>query len=254
MFDDRASVATAAGMRLAQAGVRWDVVKVRRFLGLQAIEHIEQPGAVAVDPHSPEPMLYFFVPAGTLADWDVPDTRALNSTECTTHVVLPPGHREAPPGPYWLLPPSCGLTPTDTLHRALERALHRPDPHPHFRIDTAAMRADAAQLIGDAAELPESTVLPQLVQRLRGHLMVLVPHVEDRMRAFARTAETRLVAQVTVGEAQRRLNSVPGLTFISEIKHAQTLARSVEALCRHAEVPTHTVAKAPAPTVGVVQQ
>ncbi|MGW2769169.1 DUF6415 family natural product biosynthesis protein [Streptomyces sp. NPDC001275] len=252
MFDDRASVATAAGMRLAQAGVRWDVVKVRRFLGLQALKHIEQPGAVAVDPHWPEPMLYFFVPAGTLADWDVPDTTALNSTECTTHVVLPPGHREAPPGPYWLLSPSCGLTPIATLHRALEMALGRRGPHPHFRLDTAAMRADAALLIADGAELPESTVLPQLVQRLRGHLMVLVPHVEDRMRSVARTAEPRLVAQVTVGEARRRLDTVPGITFISEIKHAQALARSVEALCRHAEVLTPTVAQAP--TSGVVQQ
>jgi hypothetical protein len=133
-------------------------------------------------------------------------------------------------------------------------ALRRPDPHPHFRIDTAAMRADAAQLIGDDAELPESTLLPQLVQRLRGHLMILVPHVEDRMRSFARTAEPRLVAQVTVGEARRRLDAVPGRTFISEIKHAQALARSVEALCRHAKVPTPTAARAPTRTVGVVQQ
>ncbi|WP_406723434.1 DUF6415 family natural product biosynthesis protein [Streptomyces sp. GD-15H] len=242
-------------MRLVQTGVRWDVVKMRRFLGLQAIEHIEQPGAVAVDPHSPEPMLYFFVPAGTLANWNVPDTTALNSTECTTHVVLPPGHREAPPGPYWLLSPSCGLTPIATLRRALEMALHRPDTHPPIRIDTAAMRADAAQLIGDDAELPESTVLLQLVQRLRGYLMVLVPHAEDRMRSLAHTAEPRLVAQATVGEARRRLDAVPDLTFISEIKHAQALARSVEALCRHAETPTPTVAQErSAPEVGVVQQ
>ncbi|MFG3517631.1 DUF6415 family natural product biosynthesis protein [Streptomyces bobili] len=248
MFDDRATFATAAGMRLAQAGVRWDVVKVRRFLGLQAIEHIEQPGAVAVDPHWPEPMLYFFVPAGTLTNWDVPDTRALNSTECTTHVVLPPGHREAPPGPYWLLSPSCGLTPIATLHRALEMTGRGPDPQ--YRIDTVAMSADAAQLIGDDAELPESTDLSQLVQRLRGHLMVLVPHVEDRMRPFARTAEARRVAQVTVGEARRRLDAVPGRNFISEIKHAQALARSVEALCRHAGVtPPEGVTH-----VGMVQQ
>ncbi|MDQ1031529.1 hypothetical protein QF035_009111 [Streptomyces umbrinus] len=105
MFDEPTTVETAAGMRLAQAGVKWDVVKARRFLGLQALKHIEHPGAVAVDPNSPEPVLYFFVPAGTTGGWMVPDTTALSGTEGTTHVVLPPKHREAPPGSYWLLPP-----------------------------------------------------------------------------------------------------------------------------------------------------
>jgi hypothetical protein len=244
VFNDPAAVEISAGMLLAQAGVTWDVVKVRRFLGLQAIEHIAQPGAVAVDPHPPEPMLYFFVPAGTLADWDLPDTTPLNSTECTTHVVLPPRHREAPPGPYWLLLPSRGLTATAALHHALDIALHRHGTRPLIRIDTAAMRDDAAQLIGDDAELPESNALPHLVQRLRGHLLVLVPHVEDRMRSFARTAQPRLSALATVGEARRRLDAVPGRTFISEIKHAQALARSVDALCRHAEVAMPTGAEA----------
>jgi hypothetical protein len=58
--------------------------------------------------------------------------------------------------------------------------------------------------------------------------------------------------QATVEEARRCLDAVPGLSFISEIKHAQALTRAVEALCRHAEVPTPTVAQAP--TAGVAQR
>ncbi|MFG2943498.1 hypothetical protein [Streptomyces sp. NPDC048282] len=87
---------TAAGLWLAPAGVEWDAVKVERHLGVRAIELIAEPGAVAVDPARPEPVLYFFVPAGSAAAWDVPQTNALGSN---SYVVLPPSHRESPPGP-----------------------------------------------------------------------------------------------------------------------------------------------------------
>ncbi|MEE1829709.1 hypothetical protein [Streptomyces sp. SP17KL33] len=108
---------SAAGTRLAPAGVDWEVVKVRRFYALQALERIARPGAVAVDPAPAEPVLYFFVEVGTLNDWDVPQTTALGSN---AHVVLPPDVKEAPPGPYWLVAPSHGLTRADTLRQALE--------------------------------------------------------------------------------------------------------------------------------------
>ncbi|WP_373466821.1 DUF6415 family natural product biosynthesis protein [Streptomyces umbrinus] len=97
------------------------------------------------------------------------------------------------------------------------------------------MRADAAQLIGDDAELPETTVLPQLIQKLRGHLMVLIPHAEDRAQTLSRAAGPSMAALAGVGEARRRMSAALGLNYISEIKYAQDLARSVDALCRHVE-------------------
>ena len=42
-----------------------DVIRVCRFLGLQALEGIPAPGAVTVDPHPSAPSLSFLVPAGT---------------------------------------------------------------------------------------------------------------------------------------------------------------------------------------------
>ncbi|MEU6351096.1 hypothetical protein ABZ896_17450 [Streptomyces sp. NPDC047072] len=117
MIDESALTMTAAGMRLAPAGVEWDAVKVGRHLGVRAIEQIAEVGAVAVDPFRREPVLYFLVPKGSAAQWDVPETAALGTD---AYVVLPPAHRDAPPGPYWLVPEQHGLTPAVVLRQALE--------------------------------------------------------------------------------------------------------------------------------------
>ena len=111
-----AEMAIAAGMELVPAGVRWDAVKVGRHLAVRAIELIAMPGAVTVDPAPPEPVLYFFVPPGSAAAWDVPETRALGHN---AHVVLPPEQKEAPPGLYWLITQRNGLTPAAVLREAL---------------------------------------------------------------------------------------------------------------------------------------
>ncbi|GAB2880680.1 hypothetical protein GCM10027074_56180 [Streptomyces deserti] len=119
MIRDTTEMISAAGMRLASAGVQWDAVKVGRRLGLRAIERIAEPGAVAVDPHAAEPVPYFFVPAGSVAHWDVPQTTTLGPD---AHVVLPPDRKETTPGPYWLISQQRGLIPTAVLREALEAA------------------------------------------------------------------------------------------------------------------------------------
>ncbi|MFF4308349.1 hypothetical protein [Streptomyces sp. NPDC001601] len=105
------------GMQLAPVGVHWDVVKVGRHIAVRAIERIETPGAVAVDPAPAEPVLYFFVPLGSAAVWNVPETTALG---LKTHLVLPSAGKEPPPGPYWLIGQAQGLTPAAVLRQALE--------------------------------------------------------------------------------------------------------------------------------------
>ncbi|MGC4985738.1 DUF6415 family natural product biosynthesis protein [Streptomyces sp. DT193] len=124
---------------------------------------------------------------------------------------------------------------TATLQRALENAHGRCDSSPRLRSDLDAARADAARLLGDDAELPETALLPQLIHTLRGHLMVLIPHVEDLSQAPSCATGPRRAALAGVDEARRRLDAAPGRTYISEIKHAQDLARSVDALCWHAQ-------------------
>ncbi|MEV3927209.1 hypothetical protein [Actinomadura coerulea] len=115
MISDTAEMTIAAGARLVPAGVQWDAVKVSRHQAVRAIELLETPGAVAVDPSPSEPVLYFLVPPGTASAWDVPETTALGHA----HVVLPPEHKEAPPGPYWLIPQRDGLTSVAALRKAL---------------------------------------------------------------------------------------------------------------------------------------
>ncbi|WP_328309219.1 hypothetical protein OG432_08180 [Streptomyces sp. NBC_00442] len=106
--------------RLAQAGIDWDAVVVSRYYALQALERLARPGSVAVDPRTAQPVLHFFVPAGTTDGWDLEQTTAFSTA---TYVMLPAATREAQPGAYWLLPPVGGFiqhTETAALQLALE--------------------------------------------------------------------------------------------------------------------------------------
>ncbi|WP_406482524.1 hypothetical protein [Streptomyces sp. NBC_01615] len=119
MIKDLAGLACAAEMRLALAGIDWDVIKVSRFLGLRAIENMSDPGAITVDLYPAAPSLYFFVPVGAAAGWRMPQTMAFGRGMT---VLLPPDHKEAPPGPFWLIQRSHGLTQAAELRRELEAA------------------------------------------------------------------------------------------------------------------------------------
>lgn len=105
--------------RLAQAGIDWDAVMVGRFYALQALERLARPGSVAVDPRAADPVLHFFVEAGTTDGWDMEETTAFSTA---TYVMLPAATKEAQPGAYWLVPPTGGViqhTETAALHLAL---------------------------------------------------------------------------------------------------------------------------------------
>ncbi|MEU1566232.1 hypothetical protein ABZ504_38570 [Streptomyces mirabilis] len=119
MISDTAGLASAARKRLSRACTDWDVIRVVRFLALRAIENIGHPGAITVDPHPAAPALYFLVPAGAIADWRMPQTTAFGQP---MRVALPPDRKETPPGPYWLIQRSQGLTEVGELRQALEAA------------------------------------------------------------------------------------------------------------------------------------
>ncbi|RRR79405.1 hypothetical protein EHS43_24015 [Streptomyces sp. RP5T] len=92
------------------------VVTVCRFLALQALQRLTAPGAVSVNPLPGAPTLSFLVPADAARCWPpLPGTRG----SCT-EVVLPPDSKKVPPGPYWLIERSQGLTSPTTLRTALE--------------------------------------------------------------------------------------------------------------------------------------
>lgn len=96
----------------------WDVIRVSRFDGLQALARIDAPGAVVVDPDPAA--VYFFVAPGTTAAW--PRYMVDAGLSVASHMELPPVQQRTPPGMYWLLLPARrtgGLTCGESLRRAL---------------------------------------------------------------------------------------------------------------------------------------
>jgi hypothetical protein len=222
---------SAAGMRLAQAGVEWDAVKVGRFYALQALERIANPGAVAVDPAPPEPALYFFVQVGSAVGWDVPESTGLS---LNAHVVLPPDDKGAPPGPYWLIPPSHGLTQAAGLRKALEEVT-MPAAAEHRPLDIETMRASAHRLLTDDAERPSLEDIETLTITLRGHLELLAPEVESAALKLPTDSVPRYCALACVGDAHGKLRAAAGPGVSGAVAYALRLARTLSALCDHYE-------------------
>ncbi|WP_175439147.1 hypothetical protein [Streptomyces vilmorinianum] len=112
-----ASVLTASGCELLEAGAAWDAVRVPRELGLVALEILgSRSGSVVEDPA--EAALYWFVQAGSTDVWDIEHARVLSVGHT---VAVPPARRTSGPGPRWLVCPGeeSFLTDTGALQAAL---------------------------------------------------------------------------------------------------------------------------------------
>jgi uncharacterized protein DUF6415 len=103
------------------------------------------------------------------------------------------------------------------------------------QLDIATMREGANQVLANNAPLPNWDDLHTITLQLRGHLMLLVPEIEDLTGRLPDDAVPRTVARAGAGEARRRLDEMPGPNLPRAVAHAQRLARSVEALCTHLE-------------------
>lgn len=92
------------------------------------------------------------------------------------------------------------------------------------------MRAAIQRLLGADAQLPTHDELVTMTLQLRGHIVLLIPEIEDWARALPTSETVREAAMAGVGEAQRILSATPNPGLVSEVKCAQSLARSVKAL------------------------
>ncbi|WP_246235200.1 hypothetical protein [Streptomyces boluensis] len=113
------SMDTVCGHKIQAAGVAWDAVRVPHSAGLRVLTLLgSSSGAVVQD----EPALYWFVPTGSAASWDVPGTRSLGLTH---YLVVPPTHRVQGPGLHWRIPPDDGalITEVDALRIAVQYAM-----------------------------------------------------------------------------------------------------------------------------------
>ncbi|MEV6796421.1 DUF6415 family natural product biosynthesis protein [Streptomyces sp. NPDC051320] len=106
------------------------------------------------------------------------------------------------------------------------------DPRP---LDIVTMRESAYQLLAEDAELPLLDELQTLILLLRGHLMLLIPEVADVACRRPQDDPWRAAASVGIGEARRRLDLIQSHRLPVVVRHAQHLARSVNALCTHLE-------------------
>jgi serine/threonine-protein kinase RsbW len=98
----------------------WEAVRVSRYYGLQALNHLANPGHVAIDPDAPA--VYFFVPAGTVQSWRPMPAGGGLTVMSEEGLRLPPQTRRTPPGAYWLVSPARGAIRScdgPALHRAL---------------------------------------------------------------------------------------------------------------------------------------
>lgn len=97
------------------------------------------------------------------------------------------------------------------------------------------MRAAAAEMVGEDAQLPRWETVQEFAHRYRGHIMQLIPAVEDLAACQAKDDVPANVARAGIGEARRRLDEIEAVGLVGEVKRVQRLARSVLALCDHYE-------------------
>ncbi len=119
--DVSVGIPSADGTCIAAAGEHWDAVKLPRALGAAALSSVAgEPGAVVVSAGNRS--LYFLIPPGSATAWNLPPAVVLGAT---SHIALPPPHRQQPPGPYWLISPRAGRLHTHSgeLLCAVEIAL-----------------------------------------------------------------------------------------------------------------------------------
>lgn len=101
--------------------------------------------------------------------------------------------------------------------------------------DIAAMRADAAQMIGEDVQLPRWETVQQSNALYYRHLLQLIPAVEYLIIRLPKDDVPAAVARAGVGEAKRRMGEIEAVGLVGEVERVQRLARSVIALCDHYE-------------------
>ncbi|WFB08959.1 DUF6415 family natural product biosynthesis protein [Streptomyces sp. LX-29] len=103
-------------------------------------------------------------------------------------------------------------------------------------VATKEVRATVAAVLGERAALPRFEEVEEAVLFLRGHMMLLIPEIEDLSRLRPKDDLVVILALAGVGEARRKLRMSPGPGLVSAVEHAKHLARSCDALLRHYEL------------------
>ncbi|MEU4172160.1 DUF6415 family natural product biosynthesis protein [Streptomyces sp. NPDC026665] len=101
--------------------------------------------------------------------------------------------------------------------------------------DIATMRSSVRRFLAEDALPPSAHELETLTLRLRGHMQLLIPEVEQAIASLPKDDVPRYCALACIGEARRKLDITPQPGVSSGVAHARRLARSLNALCDHFE-------------------
>jgi hypothetical protein len=102
-------------------------------------------------------------------------------------------------------------------------------------VDIPAMRESATSTLAQDPVLPRHEHVQELALRLRQHLVLIIPEVQDRARSLPGSSVMQGTALAAVAEARVRLATGPGCGLVSAVRHAQGLARTLRDLCAHYE-------------------
>jgi hypothetical protein len=179
----------AAGFALHDAGQDWDAIRVPQPLGVAAMTILGgRCGAVVEDPHAK--VVYYFVPVGAAAQWEVEHTRAISDGGT---VAIPPVRCTNGPGPHWRICPGDGgwLTDARALRAALEACLDL-GAQPAYRWED---RLKGDEFVGSNVRL---RVRPRLtVARWPGNIDIatrVCGHLMDNVVRHAKLFPDRMVA------------------------------------------------------------
>jgi hypothetical protein len=112
--------------------------------------------------------------------------------------------------------------------------------------DIEQMRAAASAVLGDTEPLPRFDDLAEATERLRRHLHVLIPVVQDSVDALPTGDVNRAAMHADVQNARARMQASPGPGLVSATRHARSLARELQALCDRHETLAGATAQEPA--------
>jgi hypothetical protein len=107
--------------------------------------------------------------------------------------------------------------------------------HASLPVDVETMRETTTRLLADDAELPTPDGLRDLILLCRGHLMLLIPEVEQAAHVLPDDDWHKIEALAGIAQARRRLDLVPDVRLPAEAAHAKRLAHSVDCLLAHLE-------------------
>ncbi|WP_369379256.1 DUF6415 family natural product biosynthesis protein [Streptomyces sp. cg36] len=189
-------------------------------------------GPVIHDAYAASVSYYVLVPPGTCAHHNTPDAQLL--TPGTTWLGVPAPHRTARPGPYWICPPRhredhCPPTGIDAVIRLGRRRAAGPGVPDPVRPDLDGIALECRSLLDGAPARARTLSLDDAVVRTlrcRGHLMVLLPALQDAEARLEADDPARSRTLLGVTEAHRQLGLDSAAEDLSQqYAHAQRLAR-----------------------------